>query len=85
MIKSIRKQWRIYFNRHGAAPLMWCVSDVHGTFEICVPRVHIDVPSWFVYRAKESADDDDGRPSGWVECEGVLELSDNGSVCIVGG
>lgn len=62
---------RLHFNRHGAAPLVWCVTilDKAG-----VPRLEIatrgfyvlGVPIQTVYRPKATADDDDGIPSAWL-------------------
>jgi hypothetical protein len=62
---------RVYFNRHGAAPLVWCIATEH--WEIAVASVHVvDVPVTSMYRAKATADEDDGKPSAWFEVEGVL-------------
>lgn len=71
-IQSTIGRFRLYFNRHGAAPLLWCVSPVDAAWEIAVASVTIHTRCWTVYRPKETADEDDGRPSAWIECEGQL-------------
>jgi len=71
---SMQGRWRIYFNRHGAEPLMWCVSPDEGGWEIAVRDVQIATIAEAVYRKKETADEDDGRPSAWFLCEGVLTV-----------
>lgn len=73
---------RIYFNRHGAFPLMWCIepdprtaSGAWPSWEIAVREVLFDCVSVAtVYRKKEEADEDDGRPSGWLEATGTLTV-----------
>lgn len=71
-------KFRCYYNRHGAAPLMFCIAPVVGAWEIAIQTVDIKVPSRLVYRAKATDDDDDGKPSAWVECEGELEVFESG-------
>lgn len=71
-------RFRVYFNRHGAAPLIWCVSPEDGGWEMAVSHVIARVEIRSVYVAKETADEDDGRPSGWFAAIGTLRI--NGSV-----
>ena len=56
---------RLHFNRHGAAPLVWCIST--GDFEIAVKSFRtFGVPIETVYTPKSTPDDEDGRPSAWL-------------------
>ena len=64
--------FRIHFNRHGAAPLVWCVAT--DDFELAVSAVDIKVPVRSVYAPKATADDEDGKPSAWLEVTGALRL-----------
>jgi hypothetical protein len=70
---------RIYFNRHQAAPLVWCVACVEGDswigWELAVSEVHITGLTKTVYRPKEVADEVDGHPSAWLEVEGILRVN----------
>ena len=65
--------FRVYFNRHGAAPLVWCVAT--DDFEIAVPAVFINAPISTVYRPKATPDDEDGKPSAWLEVSGTLTIN----------
>ena len=67
-------KFRIYFNRHGAAPLMWCVSPEDGSWEIAVRDVQIATLADTVYKPKATADEDDGKPSAWIAVEGQLTV-----------
>jgi len=82
MITSTSQVWRIYLNLHGAAPLIWCVSNEEGTFEMLVKHVDIKVHSWVVYRPKQTPDSADDRPSGWLACVGVMSINERGCVTI---
>jgi hypothetical protein len=62
--------FRVHFNRHTAAPLVWCVAT--DQWEIAVSSVVIDAEVRSVYRAKSMPDDEDGKPSAWLEVSGVL-------------
>lgn len=64
---------RIYFNRHGAAPLVWCVAS--DEWELAVSAVAVSSPMGTIYRSKATPDDDDGRPSAWLETIGTLTVS----------
>lgn len=72
---------QIYFNRHGAAPLVWCVA-APDLFELCIAAVVIDAPASAVYRPKDTPDDEDGKPSAWFEVTGTLTVRD-GRVAII--
>lgn len=65
-------QMRLHFNRHGAAPLVWCVSTAE--WEIAVSHILCLVPLRSVYAPKPTADEDDGKPSAWFEVEGRLRI-----------
>lgn len=67
-----RGSFRIYFNRHQAAPLVWCIAGEH--FELAVAELVIDAPVTAVYQPKATPDDEDGRPSAWLEVSGALAL-----------
>jgi hypothetical protein len=114
---TITGRFRVYFNRHGAAPLVWCVAPVPGDpqartaavlaaaqigaitaddarqrmaapgpepcFEIAVRDIVFDgVRVTTTFRAKPTPDDEDGRPSAWLEADGVLTIGDNGVAVI---
>jgi hypothetical protein len=78
----ITGKFRVYFNRHGAEPLMWCVSPETGGWEIAVRDVQLATIAESVYRKKETADEDDGRPSAWFAVEGVLTVNAAGFATI---
>lgn len=65
--------FRVYFNRHGAAPLVWCVATEH--WELAVAAVDIRAPVRTVYVAKATPDHEDGKPSAWLEVAGTLTIS----------
>lgn len=70
---SARGTFRVHFNRHGAAPLVWCVAT--DDWEIAVASVSLvgaNVRS--VYRAKSTPDDEDGKPSAWLEVTGLVTI-----------
>lgn len=73
---ALKGRFRFYFNHHGAAPLVWCVAPEDGEFEIAIRGFELRVDSEAVYRKKAEADEDDGRPSGWIACTGDLEIED---------
>lgn len=77
---SMRGTFRIYFNRHQAAPLVWCIA--HDGFELAVIAVAIEVPVRTAYTPK-AVPDDDGKPSAWIEATGVLCVAMNGYAVIV--
>lgn len=71
---------RIHFNRHGAAPLVWCVAT--DAWELAVSEVRVQCSGLrSVYRPKATADDDDGKPSAWFEIEGQLQVE--GSIATI--
>lgn len=65
-------KFRVYFNRHGAAPLVWCVAA--DGWELAVAVVAIDALVVTTYQPKPTPDDEDGKPSAWLEVEGELEV-----------
>jgi hypothetical protein len=65
-------RFRVYFNRHGAAPLVWCVATDH--WELAVAAVDIRAPVLTVYIPKATPDHEDGRPSAWLEVTGALHV-----------
>src|SRR5687768_251505 len=66
-------RFRVHFNRHGAAPLVWCVAT--DAWELAVSEVRFQgVRITSVYRPKQTPDDEDGRPSAWFEVSGKLTL-----------
>lgn len=57
---------RLHFNRHGAFPLIWNIAT--DDVEIAVKSFMCeDVAIHTVYVQKETADEDDGKPSAWLE------------------
>jgi hypothetical protein len=69
---STRGTFRIHFNRHGAAPLVCSVST--DEWELNVSGFESLVPMKSVYITKETPDDEDGKPSFWLEATGQLEV-----------
>ncbi len=73
--------WLVYFNRHQAAPLVWCCALAGYTggpfavLEIAVADVLINAPCRTVYAPKSTPDDEDGKPSAWIEVDGVLTIT----------
>ena len=76
--------WRCYFNRHQAAPLVWCCALVNPrsglthpplVLEIAVADVRIEAPCRTVYAPKPTPDHEDGKPSAWIEVDGVLTIA----------
>lgn len=76
-------RFRVYFNRHGAAPLTWCVApDDGGGWEMSVRSVEIVAPARTVYQPKIAPDEDDGRPSAWIAVDGRLTVAASGHATI---
>jgi hypothetical protein len=67
--------WRLYFNRHGAVGLPWCVAPDSGGWELAVSGIDVQVPSETVFAPKATPDDEDGRPSAWIACAGRLTIT----------
>lgn len=79
---SVAGRFRVYFNRHQAAPLVWCVS-LGDVLELAVACVEITAPVRTVYGPKATPDDEDGKPSAWLEVDGTLTVDpDVGTVRI---
>lgn len=57
---------RLHFNRHGAAPLVWCISDAKGAWELAVAGFFTSVRLETVYAPKAMPDDEDGKPSAFL-------------------
>ena len=74
--------FRVYFNRHGADPLMWCIAPENGLWEIAVRSIQIATLADAVYRKKDIPDEDDGRPSAWITIEGQLTILASGHATI---
>jgi len=64
--------FRVHFNRHGAAPLVWSVAT--DDWELAVSEVEIHGQARTVYRPKATPDDEDGKPSAWIEATGGLAI-----------
>lgn len=64
---------RLHFNRHGAAPLVWCVAT--DDWEMAVSHILVTAPMRTVYAPKPVADDEDGKPSAWLEVCGTLHVA----------
>jgi hypothetical protein len=81
---AIAGTFRVYFNRHQAAPLVWCIATDH--LEIAVAEVVIT--STFgvrtVYQPKATPDDEDGKPSAWLVVDGVLRIDPGSSTARIG-
>lgn len=75
---TVTGKFRVYFNRHGAEPLMWCISPEDGNWEVAVRYVQILSLCEAVYKKKSTADEDDGKPSAWIAVEGVLKVNEHG-------
>lgn len=67
--------FRLHFNRHGAAPLIWCVAT--DDWELAVSSFAVKVPLRSVYRPKATPDDEDGKPSAWLEATGTLVVQNS--------
>lgn len=81
--------FRVYFNRHGAEPLMWCVAPspshplgMWPRWEIAVRLVSFESGCSTCYEKKETPDDEDGRPSAWLEGVGTLTIDRSGHAVI---
>ena len=74
--------FRVYFNRHGAAGLPWCVAPEDGSWELAVATVGILVTAIARYQPKSTPDDEDGRPSAWFEVDGRMTVRPGGHAAI---
>lgn len=79
---AIRGTWRIYFHRLNPDGLPWCVALEGGGWEMTVRDVQITTASRTVYRPKATPDDEDGRPSAWIEAAGLLTVGPDGNARI---
>lgn len=64
--------YRIYFNAHSDAPLVWSVDDGEGTVEHHVRGFSL-LGCWSksVYTGKPANEDE---PVAWIEVDGVLRI-----------
>lgn len=68
-------RFKLYFNRHGAAPLVWCVAPDDGTWELSIAGFHVaDTSLATVYAPKATPDDEDGKPSAYLVVEGEMTV-----------
>ncbi len=90
---AVAGTFRVYFNRHQAAPLVWCVTlqgakpDDLPLLEIAVTEVVIASSTHIartVYAPKSTPDDEDGKPSAWIQVWGVLRIDAGSSVARIG-
>lgn len=79
---SLAGKWRVYFNRLGAEPMVWCIAPEEGGWEIAVRDVQLNASAQTVYCKKATPDEDDGRPSAWIAIEGVLTVALSGVAAI---
>lgn len=64
---------RLHFNRHTAAPLVWCVAT--DDFEIAVRGFVVQgALVETVYSPKETPDDEDGKPTAWLSTIGQAKI-----------
>lgn len=70
--------WRIYFNRHQSAPLVWCVrpDGEHAEWELAVSDIMVTDGATCVtrYRPRDKPDDESGVPSAYLVVTGELIL-----------
>lgn len=66
--------YRVYFNRHADAPLVWSVDEGTQETEINVRRVVLrGIYGRTVYGVGDNTD----SPSVWLEIQGKLEVIDS--------
>lgn len=66
--------FRVYFNRHSAAPLVWCVAT--DEWEMAVRAVFVrGLVVTSVYTPKVTDDDEDGKPSAYFVVRGTLRVA----------
>lgn len=77
-MKAERKLYRVYFNRRREWPQIWSVDEGDQSSEINVKEVDIIVPVYTKSLGSEAAlaaTNPDTTPFAWMECTGVLILS----------
>lgn len=78
--------FRISFNRHGAAPLVWSIcplKDGVPTMDIAVRGIGLEgVRVATVYAPKAAPDEEDGRPSAYLVAKGDLSIDEFGVALI---
>lgn len=79
-------KFKIYFATHNVAPLVWCVQLIAGTdplWEVAVRAVGFTgVVVETMYQRNKPPDDEDGKPSAWLEATGELEVLEDGCAVI---
>lgn len=81
------RTWRIYFNRHQAAPLVWCVAaqadqSSKVMFEVAVSALGCTAGIVSAYEPDSGPSDDTGRPVAWFEAYGELTVDELGRATI---
>ena len=81
--------FRISFNRHGAAPLVWSVAPLDGNgnpiMDIAVRAIGLDrVKVATMYAPKATSDDEDGQPSAYLVAAGTLTVDESGVALLTG-
>jgi hypothetical protein len=80
--------FRVYFNRHQAAPLVWCVALESGdkgtqpAWEIAVRSVSIHASTTTIYSPSKSPDDETRAASAYMLATGTLSVTDTGHAVI---
>ena len=82
-------RFAVYFNRHQAAPLVWCIAllDIAGSpvWELAVSELVIEKTTATArYRPGQSDDSESGIPSAVIECSGRLTVLKSGFARITG-
>lgn len=73
---TIIGSWRVYFNQHAAAPLVWCVAPADGSWEIAVSMVQLDIRAATIHRPGGP------EPRAWIAVDGQLTVSITGLASI---
>lgn len=83
-VMQYRGALRVYFNRDGAAPMVWCVSPEDAAWELAVQRVTLEggADATTAYQPKATPDDEDGRPSAWIAAHGHLRVYADGTATV---
>ena len=82
MMFTLTGDFRVYFNRHGAEPRMWCIALEGCNWELAATGVEMMAPSGTVFQKKDTPDDEDGRPSAWISVHGTAHVYPTGHVVI---
>ncbi len=82
MTFELTGDFRVYFNRHGAEPRMWCLASEDALWELAVVSVEMMNPCVTVFVKKETNDEDDEKPSAWISVHGTAFVYPSGQVVI---